>query len=151
MRFQVGDRVEVVNRSLKSFGATGKIIEIDSTYIYPYEVEFDDGKDYGENLFAETDLTWADEDSQVVEEIVKEPKDYIDIKFQEGTVKRHGVNGAKVEDVIDVLVEKLQDFQWGKHPSREYALAITKLEEARMWLNEYIRKNEAKQKEDNDE
>lgn len=67
-------------------------------------------------------------------------KKYIDIKFQEGTIQDNGVNGAQIEDVIDALVDRLQGFQKGGHPCRENALAITKLEEARLWLNERTRK-----------
>ncbi|HFK1435026.1 hypothetical protein CN553_12640 [Bacillus cereus] len=69
-------------------------------------------------------------------------REHINIKFQEGTVQKHGVNGAQIEDVIDVLVERLEGFQKGGYPCRENALAITKLEEARMWLNERTRKRQ---------
>lgn len=65
---------------------------------------------------------------------------YINIKFQEGPIKENGVNGCQIEDVIDVLVERLQGFQAGEFRCRENALAITKLEEARLWLDERTRK-----------
>ena len=70
------------------------------------------------------------------------PKQYIHIKFQEGPVKEAGVNGAQIEDVIDVLVERLQGFQQIL-PCRENEMAIMKLEEARLWLNERTRKRQA--------
>lgn len=69
-------------------------------------------------------------------------RQYISIKFQEGPVKEAGVNGAQIEDVIDILVERLRGFQNGGFPCRENALAITKLEEARLWLNERTRKRQ---------
>jgi hypothetical protein len=69
--------------------------------------------------------------------------DYINIKFQEGPVKENGVNGCQIEDVIDVLVKRLQGFQAGNYPCRENALAITKLEEARLWLEERTMKRKA--------
>ncbi|PEP08206.1 hypothetical protein CN577_11600 [Bacillus toyonensis] len=66
--------------------------------------------------------------------------EFIDIKFQEGPIQTNGVNGAQIEHVINVLVERLQGFQDGGYPCRENALAITKLEEARLWLSERTRK-----------
>ncbi len=69
--------------------------------------------------------------------------DFINIKFQEGPIQENGVNGAQIEEVIDVLVNRLQGFQKGGFPCRENALAITKLEEARLWLNERTRKRQS--------
>ncbi|MEW9575481.1 hypothetical protein U9K47_08460 [Bacillus toyonensis] len=68
--------------------------------------------------------------------------EYINIKFQEGPIPENGVNGAQIEDVIDALVDRLQGFQKGGYPCRENSLAITKLEEARLWLNERTRKRQ---------
>ena len=68
--------------------------------------------------------------------------EYINIKFQDGPIQDNGVNGAQIEDVIDALVNRLQGFQKGGYPCRENALAITKLEEARLWLNERTRKRQ---------
>lgn len=62
------------------------------------------------------------------------------IKFQCGPVGEVGINGACIEDVIDVLVLRLNGFQNGQFKCRENALAITKLEEAAMWLSERTRK-----------
>ena len=59
---------------------------------------------------------------------------YIDIMFQCGPIQDVGVNGCAIEDVIDVLVARLQGFQHGPFKCRENALAITKLEEAKLWL-----------------
>lgn len=62
-----------------------------------------------------------------------ERREHINIKFQEGAIGDVGVNGAHVEDVIDVLVEKLQGFNQGELRCRETSLAITALEEAGLW------------------
>ena len=56
------------------------------------------------------------------------------IKFQFGPVGEVGVNGCSIEDVIDVLVNRLNGFQKGPFRCRENALAITKIEEALLWL-----------------
>ena len=59
---------------------------------------------------------------------------WIRLKFQAGPLQEVGVNGCSVEDVIDVLVTRLEGFQKGPFRCRENALAITKLEEAKQWL-----------------
>lgn len=67
---------------------------------------------------------------------------YISIQFQKGPVKAAGVNGCQASDVIDVLVAYLQDCNKAL-PCRETSLAITKLEEARLWLDERTRRRQA--------
>lgn len=59
---------------------------------------------------------------------------YIRIKFQAGPLHEVGINGCSIEDVVDVLVTRLNGFQKGPFRCRENALAITKLEEAKQWL-----------------
>jgi hypothetical protein len=56
------------------------------------------------------------------------------IHFQEGPVKEHGVNGIFHEDLINIVIDRLEHFQKSKFSCRENAVAITKLEEALMWL-----------------
>jgi len=61
---------------------------------------------------------------------------YINIKFQCGSIKEHGVNGTSIENVLDLLKVRLEGFQKGPFRCRTNALAITKIEEAIMWLEE---------------
>lgn len=68
--------------------------------------------------------------------IVNDEAGYIHIKFQCGPIKEHGVNGTSIENVIELLVQRLQGFQKGPFRCRTNAVAITKLEEAIMWLEE---------------
>lgn len=56
---------------------------------------------------------------------------YIQIKFQHGPVPEVGVNGCRVEDVIEVLVKKLLDFQGRDLACEENAQALYHLEMAR--------------------
>lgn len=56
------------------------------------------------------------------------------LDFQRGPVKEAGVNGATNEALLAILVHRLQYLN-GKFPCRENSLAITKLQEAQMWLN----------------
>ncbi len=64
---------------------------------------------------------------------------YINIKWQEGTVLEVGSNGTQVQDVIEILLDRLREFNAGSLSCRENSLAITKLEEAHMWLDERTR------------
>lgn len=59
---------------------------------------------------------------------------YVKIKFQSGPVGNEGVNGTQIENVLQILVERLISFQEGEFNCRENALAITKIEEAIHWL-----------------
>ncbi len=61
---------------------------------------------------------------------------YIHIKFQCGPVQEHGVNGTSIENVLDLLKQRLEGFQKGPFRCRTNAVAITKIEEAIMWLEE---------------
>lgn len=135
MRFKIGDKVRVINKSLESYNYIGTIVDIDRDWSHPYELDFD-GQKFEEELFMETDLSLVEE-AKAIEP--KAPRDFINIKFQEGTVSENGVNGAQIEDVIELLIERLQVLQKGKPPCRENVLAITKLQEARMWLEEHTR------------
>lgn len=57
------------------------------------------------------------------------------ISFQNGPIKEAGVNGIHQEDLLAVVIDRLQSFQKGDFRCRENAIAITKLEECLMWLN----------------
>lgn len=56
------------------------------------------------------------------------------IHFQEGAIKEAGINGVMAEDLIGMCIHRLQCFQNSDFACRENAMAITKLEEALMWL-----------------
>lgn len=57
-----------------------------------------------------------------------------EIHFQEGPIKECGVNGICNEDLLLMVITRLQMFQDSPYKCRENAVAITKLEEAAMWL-----------------
>lgn len=63
------------------------------------------------------------------------PKVFANIQFQNGAILESGINGCQNEDLIEIVLDRLRDFQYGKFPCRENAIAITKLEEALMWLD----------------
>ena len=57
-----------------------------------------------------------------------------EIHFQEGPIKECGVNGVCDEDLIVMVIRRLEGFQDSEFKCRENACAITKLEEALLWL-----------------
>jgi len=56
------------------------------------------------------------------------------VRFQNGPIKEAGVNGCQNEDLISMVIDRLQGFQEGAFACRENAIAMTKLEESLMWL-----------------
>ena len=56
------------------------------------------------------------------------------VNFQEGPIKECGVNGVCNEDLIAMVICRLEHFQKSEYSSRDNAMAITKLEEAMLWL-----------------
>lgn len=57
------------------------------------------------------------------------------VHFQNGPIKENGVNGCHQEDLIAIVIDRLQHFQKGDFACRDNEMAIVKLEEALMWLN----------------
>lgn len=64
----------------------------------------------------------------------KRTKELANIHFQEGPIKECGVNGVCNEDLISMVICRLEHFQKSEFACRENSLAITKLEEAMLWL-----------------
>ena len=56
------------------------------------------------------------------------------VRFQKGPLQEAGLNGISDEALIAIVIDRLEGFQTGPFKSRYNALAITKLEEAMMWL-----------------
>jgi hypothetical protein len=66
------------------------------------------------------------------------------VNFQEGAIKECGINGVNNEDLILMVIARLQAFQDSPYKCRENAMAITKLEECLMWLRKRTLDREAK-------
>jgi hypothetical protein len=54
--------------------------------------------------------------------------EFIDIVFQHGSPDEVGINGCRIEDVIDLLIKKLLDFQGRSLACEENAEALNHLE-----------------------
>ncbi|MBC1523743.1 hypothetical protein HB884_05925 [Listeria booriae] len=57
---------------------------------------------------------------------------FVQVKWQDGVISENGINGAQVNDVMEVALSRLQELN-KQFPCRENSIAITKLEEAIMW------------------
>lgn len=63
-----------------------------------------------------------------------------EVEFQKGPIKESGVNGCHNEDLIAIVIDRLEGFQSGEYKCRENALVLTKLEEALHWLRHRTQK-----------
>lgn len=70
----------------------------------------------------------------IVKEVKDDSKVLAIINFQEGPINEVGINGINNEDLLLMVIERLKAFQNGKYATRENEMALTKLEEAVMWL-----------------
>ena len=67
--------------------------------------------------------------------VAKESQEVLScIHFQEGPIKECGVNGVCNEDLLVMVIRRLEGFQNSEFKCRENACAITKIEEALLWL-----------------
>lgn len=56
------------------------------------------------------------------------------IRFQNGPVQEVGFNGFSNESLLAIVEDRLLGFQSGQFACRENAIALTKIQEAMMWL-----------------
>ena len=56
------------------------------------------------------------------------------IDFQNGPIQEFGVNGISGEALLAIVEDRLIGFQAGQYACRENAVALTKIQEAMMWL-----------------
>lgn len=72
----------------------------------------------------------------------------LDISWQNGPLgrdeERVAPNGAFVEDVIEAAAQRIRYYQNSGFACRENAIALTKLEEAILWLDKRTRDRESR-------
>ena len=61
------------------------------------------------------------------------------IIFQNGPINEAGVNGISNEALLAIVEDRLVGFQSGQYACRENAVALTKIQEAMMWLQKRTR------------
>lgn len=59
----------------------------------------------------------------------------VPIHFQNGPIAEFGTNGLTQESLLSIVEDRLLGFQSGPYACRENAIALTKIQEAMMWLN----------------
>lgn len=57
-----------------------------------------------------------------------------DVSYQNGPIQEFGVNGISNEALLSIVEDRLASFQAGPFSCRENAVALTKVQEAMMWL-----------------
>lgn len=62
-----------------------------------------------------------------------------DVEFQNGPITESGVNGVSNETLLAIVEDRLVGFQSGAYSCRENAVALTKIQEAMMWLQKRTR------------
>ena len=61
------------------------------------------------------------------------------ISFQNGPIGEAGFNGISGEVLLAIVEDRLIGFQSGQYACRENAIALTKIQEAMMWLQKRTR------------
>jgi len=64
---------------------------------------------------------------------------HCDIRFQNGPIAEAGINGISNEALLAIVEDRLISFQAGDYACRENAIALTKIQEAMMWLQKRTR------------
>lgn len=75
---------------------------------------------------------------------INDNKELGNFKFQNGPIKEAGINGLFNEDLIAIVIDRLEHFQNSEFHCKENNKAIEKLQESLMWLRK--RTNGRKQK-----
>lgn len=78
-------------------------------------------------------MTYRDEDPS--EPVDLEFFNMARVKFQNGPIKEHGVNGLSQEALLAVLIDRLEGFQSGQFKCRDNEVALTHIESAALWLH----------------
>lgn len=84
--------------------------------------------------------------SYVMSYSVKDSTEHVlvPIRFQNGPIAESGVNGISNESLLAIVEDRLLGFQSGPYACRENAVALTKLQEAMMWLQKRTRNRVAR-------
>ena len=56
------------------------------------------------------------------------------VDFQSGEILKEGINGVMDENLVAILIRRLEGFQSSPYSCKENAMALTKLQEALLWM-----------------
>lgn len=65
-----------------------------------------------------------------------QPRTLCTIHFQNGPINENGINGITQEVLLAICIDRLESFQAGPYACRANAIALTKMQEAQMWLQQ---------------
>lgn len=57
------------------------------------------------------------------------------VQFQKGPIKEFGINGCHHEDLLNIVLDRLETFQHTQFACDENEMTIIKIKEALHWLN----------------
>jgi hypothetical protein len=77
-------------------------------------------------------------------ESVEDKKELCTVHFQEGPIKECGVNGVCNEDLIAMVIRRIEGFQHSEFACEENEMALHKLQESLMWLRKRTADREAR-------
>ena len=66
------------------------------------------------------------------------------VEFQNGPILEAGINGVQNEDLLAIVIDRLEGFQSGQYACRDNAIALTKCQEALLWLQKRTRDRQAR-------
>lgn len=73
-----------------------------------------------------------------------EGSDFAKIKFQKGPIDEVGVNGCQMEDIMDILIHRIDGFQSGDFPCQENGLALSYIEMAKQALERRTKERQSR-------
>lgn len=120
--------VQQLTREIKMRTVTDHIVSGDSANQLIIEVRDEPGAGGANHLYA-----------------IKNGPDFLcSVRFQNGPIKEHGVNGITQEALLAIVIDRLRSFQAGQFACEENALALDKCEEALNYLQVRTRKRIAR-------
>lgn len=69
---------------------------------------------------------------------------HVVIRFQNGPINEVGFNGVSNEALLAIVEDRMLGFQAGPYACRDNAVALTKIQEAMMWLQKRTRERMAR-------
>jgi hypothetical protein len=109
-----------------SYRKTGQLVDLKHDLLTTKHTRVLHEKDFNYNAPHHFEV-WADQGRAV-------PLLVGNVHFQEGPILEAGVNGVCNEDLIAMVICRLEHFNQSEFKCRENSMAITKLEEALLWI-----------------
>lgn len=106
-----------------------KISELNRRNIKVFATDEADPKDGASHEYA-IEVIFDGDTANNVDHVIQR----VELKFQHGPLQEAGINGITDQALIAVVLDRLRGFQAGPFSCRDNSIAITKLEEAMLWM-----------------